>query len=169
MLERAKFWHSTISQSRAISYPRPNCAHMAPVETNAYETVGNRRVKHCWRPLLGPEIKIDIGRVAERFPVEQNEVVWIKRRVHLEILDKKPRAQFQTARQSRRLWLGDIKNIKVTWIFSADRENFARSWYIYRILDCMENTRMSIISLFFANLFVHVHWTKRDFIKTLGG
>ena len=64
-----------------------------------YEDVG---------PLLGPVVKIDIGREVKRFPVEQNEVVWIKRGAHLEILDEKPRAQFQTTRQSRRLLLADI-------------------------------------------------------------
>ena len=39
--------HSTISQSRAISSQRPKCVNLAPAGTNAYETLGNRRVKFC--------------------------------------------------------------------------------------------------------------------------
>ena len=37
-----------MSQARAITSQRPKCANLAKAGTNAFETVGNRRVKDIW-------------------------------------------------------------------------------------------------------------------------
>ena len=45
-------------------------------------------VPNC-RPLLRPVVKIDVRREVERYPVNHDEVVRIRRGAHLKILDEK--------------------------------------------------------------------------------
>ena len=56
-----------MSQSRAIYFRRPKCANLAQAGSNAYETVGNRRVK-TYDNLLLKGLLVDVLR--DEIPVK---------------------------------------------------------------------------------------------------